>query len=197
MRKPFPDHPFWDFSLEVYAKEGVADACLRLQDDLGIDVNMLLFCCWAGHSGDGELGMRFIADAAGAVGAWHDEIVRPLRRVRRRLKEGFNGFDEERSRKLRRQIQSIEIDSEHIEQLFLGEAFVPGKDGDMTEAIRAGHAAANLAGYLAVSGVAGTAGHLRHMGTLLAASFPDMKEEAVDAVMASVWAGKGQNRKDS
>ena len=73
MGKPFPDHLFWDFSLEVYAKEGVADACLRLQDDLGIDVNMLLFCCWAGHSGGGELGKRFIADTAGAVGAWHDE----------------------------------------------------------------------------------------------------------------------------
>lgn len=194
MRKPFPDHPFWDFSLEVYAKEGVADACLRLQDDLGIDVNMLLFCCWAGHSGGGELGKRFIADAAGAVGTWHDEIVRPLRRVRRRLKEGFRGIDEERSRKLRREIQAIEIDSEHIEQLFLGETFAPGKDGDMPVEIRAGHAAANLAGYLAVSGVAGTGGHLRNMRTLLAASFPDLKADAVDAVMAPVWAGKSRNR---
>ena len=194
MGKPFPDHPFWDFSLEVYAKEGVADACLRLQDDIGIDVNMLLFCCWAGHSGGGELGMRFIADAAGAVGPWHDEIVRPLRRARRRLKEGFTGFHEERLRKLRREIQCIEIDSEHIEQLFLGETFAPWKDGDMLAEIRAGHAAANLAGYLAVLGVAGTAGHLRSMRTLLAASFPDLKEEAVYAVMASVLAGKGRNR---
>ena len=194
MGKPFPDHPFWDFSLEVYAKEGVADACLRLQDDLGIDVNMLLFCCWAGRSGGGDLGMGFIAEAAGAVGAWHDEIVRPLRRARRLLKEGFTGFHDERSRKLRRQIQSIEIDSEHIEQLFLGETFAPGNDGDLPREIRAGHAATNLAGYLRVSGVTGTAGHLGSIRTLLAASFPDLKEEAVDAVMASVWAGKGRNR---
>ncbi len=120
MGKSFPDHPFWDFSLDVYAREGVAGACLRLQDDNDIDVNMLLFCCWAGHSGGGELRKRFIADAAGAVGAWHDEIVRPLHRVRRRLKEGIGGFHEERSRHLRREIQAIEIDSEHIEQLFLG-----------------------------------------------------------------------------
>ena len=189
MRKPldFPEHPFWDFSLEVYAKEGVADACLKLQDDLGIDVNMVLFCCWAGHSGGGELGLRLIADAAGAVGSWHDEIVRPLRRLRRRLKEGFRGIDEERSRKLRREIQAIEIDSEHIEQLFLGERVAPGKDAELPAEIRAGHAAANLAGYLVMSGVAGPAGHLGSIRTLLAASFPDLKGEAVDAVMASVW----------
>ncbi len=64
-----------------------------------------------------------------------------------------------------------------------------GNDGDLPAEIRAGHAAANLAGYLAVSCVAGTAGHLRSIRTLLAASFPDLKGEAVDAVMASVWGG--------
>jgi hypothetical protein len=36
------DNPFWDFSLALYAKEGVADACLLLQDKLGYDVNLLL-----------------------------------------------------------------------------------------------------------------------------------------------------------
>ena len=69
----------------------------------------------------------------------------------------------------------------------MGETFAPGNDGELPAEIRAGHGAANLAGYLAVSGVAGTAGHLRDIRTLLAASFPDLKGEAVDAVMASVW----------
>ena len=120
-------------------------------------------------------------------------IVRPLRRVRKRLKEGFRGIDEERLLKLRREIKAIEIDSEHIEQLFLGETFAPGKNGDMPVEIRAGHAAANLAGYLPVSGMAGTAGHLGDFRTLLAASFPDLEGGAVDAVMAAVWAGKSRN----
>ena len=191
MRKPleFPDHPFWDFSLDVYAKEGVANACLRLQDALGIDVNMLLFCCWAGHLGGGELGLRLIADAAGAVESWHDEIVLPLRRLRRRLKDGFTGILEERSLNLRREIQAIEIDSEHIEQLFLGEILASGNDAEMPEDIRAGHAAANIAGYLKVLGAEGTAGHLKEIRTLLCATFPDLEGEAVDAVMSSVWAG--------
>lgn len=189
MRTPleFPDHPFWDFSLEVYAREGVADACLRLQDDLGIDVNMLLFCCWAGRSGGGELGERTIADAAGAVGSWNDEIVRPLRRLRRRLKGGFTGVREERSLELRREIQAIEIESEHIEQLFLGETFARADDEKLPAEIRAGHAAVNVAAYLRVSGAAGTAGHLRGIGTLLAATFPDLKGEVLDVAMSSAW----------
>jgi uncharacterized protein (TIGR02444 family) len=189
MRRPleFPDHPFWNFSLEVYARKGVADACLSLQDDLGIDVNMLLFCCWAGHSGGGELGGRIIADAAGAVASWHDEIVRPLRRLRRRLKGGFAGISEERSLELRRKIQAIEIESEHIEQLFLGETYARAEDAELPADIRAGHAALNVAAYLRVSGGAGTAGHLREIRTLLAATFPDLRGEAVDAALSSAW----------
>ena len=38
-------------------------ARLAAMDDLGIDVNMLMFCCWAGRSGGGDLGPRLIADA--------------------------------------------------------------------------------------------------------------------------------------
>ncbi len=34
-------HPFWNFSLEVYGGEGVARACLELQDRRGVDVNLL------------------------------------------------------------------------------------------------------------------------------------------------------------
>jgi len=39
-------NPFWDFSLAVYRRPGVAAACLRLQDEAGVDVNLLLYFCW-------------------------------------------------------------------------------------------------------------------------------------------------------
>ena len=39
---------FWDFSLALYGRPGVAPALIGLQDRLGLDVNMLLYCCWAG-----------------------------------------------------------------------------------------------------------------------------------------------------
>ena len=36
----FLPHPFWNFSLELYAGEGVAEACLDLQERRGCDVTM-------------------------------------------------------------------------------------------------------------------------------------------------------------
>ncbi len=44
-------NPFWDFSLAVWGREAVEPACLALQERHGIDVNVLLFCGWAGRRG--------------------------------------------------------------------------------------------------------------------------------------------------
>lgn len=37
---------FWDFSLAVYQAQGVESACLELQDEHGVNVNLLLLLCW-------------------------------------------------------------------------------------------------------------------------------------------------------
>src|SRR6202000_1576818 len=39
---------FWTFSLAVYADPAVQRECLALQDDHGVDVNLLLFCAFVG-----------------------------------------------------------------------------------------------------------------------------------------------------
>ncbi|MCG8546534.1 MAG: TIGR02444 family protein, partial [Alphaproteobacteria bacterium] len=38
-----PGNAFWNFSLRAYARPGVADACIRLQDRYGVDVNVLFY----------------------------------------------------------------------------------------------------------------------------------------------------------
>ena len=38
--------PFWRFSLAFYRRAGVADACIALQEEAGVDVNLLLFLLW-------------------------------------------------------------------------------------------------------------------------------------------------------
>jgi uncharacterized protein (TIGR02444 family) len=38
----------WSFSLAVYSDGSVQQECLNLQDQYGIDVNVLLFCAYAG-----------------------------------------------------------------------------------------------------------------------------------------------------
>ena len=42
------DEDFWRFSTRIYRLDRVADSCLALQDRFGVDVNMMLFCCWSG-----------------------------------------------------------------------------------------------------------------------------------------------------
>ena len=83
----FLPHPFWNFSLELYAGEGVAEACLDLQERRGCDVNILLFCCWLGASGRSTLTADRLRSILKASDVWQAEIVRPLRQVRRLLKD--------------------------------------------------------------------------------------------------------------
>ncbi|MEQ8935230.1 MAG: TIGR02444 family protein, partial [Amphiplicatus sp.] len=119
------DFPFWTFSLAVYGRGGVPEACLALQEAYGIDVNLLLFCCWAGAGGTAldEAAMKRCADAAGA---WHGEIVRGLRTVRQRLKGGFGSVRGEDAEALRRKILGLELEAEKIEQgLLAGTMSVP------------------------------------------------------------------------
>ena len=40
-----------DYSLKVYADPATARTCLELQNQFGLDVNLLLFCLYAGHHG--------------------------------------------------------------------------------------------------------------------------------------------------
>lgn len=136
----FPDHPFWDFSLRVYGSEGVAPACLALQEAHGVDVNLLLFCCWLGATGRGTVDADGIARLQTAVADWHAEIVRGLRAVRRRLKEPVAGEDRTLALALRKHVQKTEIDAEHIEQLMLaaaGEALPAAPPGEPAEDARA------------------------------------------------------------
>lgn len=57
----------WTFALEAYARPGVAALCLRLQDEHGLDVDVLLACLWLAARGldldDAEL-ERILAAAA-------------------------------------------------------------------------------------------------------------------------------------
>ena len=86
---PAKEHALWDFSQDLYGRPGVAEACLSLQDRRGLDVNILLFCCWAGMRGQ-ALTVEALAACLDTVRPWQDQVVKPLRAVRRWLKVGEN-----------------------------------------------------------------------------------------------------------
>ncbi|MEP9368794.1 TIGR02444 family protein [Xanthobacter sp. VNH20] len=109
------DRSLKDFALELYGREGVAPACLRLQEKTALNVNLLLFAAWVGACRRRELAPETAAAAEERVGEWHRDIVLPLRAVRRRLKTGPYPAPSARTGGLRGTIQGVEIGAEVIE----------------------------------------------------------------------------------
>ena len=108
------DNEFWRFSLAVYSRAGVAEECLALQEIAGADVNMLLFCAWAGMQTI-VLSRDDIEQALRLVVAWQDNVVRPLRGVRQSVK----ALEHHESENFRARVKSMEIEAEQIEQAVL------------------------------------------------------------------------------
>lgn len=73
--------PLWAFSLQHYAKPGVKDACLALQDDRGLDVNVALACLWHERRGGAPLSQKDIERLIEAVLPAQRRVhaIRPLR----------------------------------------------------------------------------------------------------------------------
>ncbi|NUB09775.1 TIGR02444 family protein [Azospirillum sp. Vi22] len=117
------ENPLWDFSLAVYGRPGVPAACLDLQDRLGQDVNLLLFTAWAGMACNADLPAEELARIDSAVAPWRDEVVRPLRAVRRRAK----GEDDA----LYKRLKAAELEAERVQQdrLFALSGLTPAPGG--------------------------------------------------------------------
>jgi uncharacterized protein (TIGR02444 family) len=108
----WPDNPFWDYSLTVYRKPGVAEDCLALQDRAGVDVNMLLMCFWVAEKGGGLLSDQAMAQLLAAAERWQQRIIVSLRLARKALGKDELGP----AAQLRRKIAAAEIMAERIEQ---------------------------------------------------------------------------------
>ncbi len=188
MAMEFPDHPFWDFSLGVYGQAGVPQACLELQSDHQLDVNILLYCLWLGASGRGTLDAAEMMRVTGSVAEWHEEIVRGLRAVRQRLKGGMPPAPEELSEPLRAGVQKLEIDFEHLEQLMLAAAIerAPDDNADGESRIRA--ALANAGRYFEALNVRQSSEDRRNLAILLKAAFEGLDSELVAKICGGLTA---------
>src|ERR1019366_9679259 len=67
--------PFWNFSLAVYGANAVEDECLKLQDQFGLDVNLLLLSAFLGAGHGVALTSDDISSARQEVRHWHEQIV--------------------------------------------------------------------------------------------------------------------------
>ena len=119
----WPTNPFWDFSIALYRHPDVADACIQLQERLGIDVNLVLYFAWLGVAQGRRLSPAEIGAAVDLATRWHDALVRPLRGLRTMLKGNPLGASALLAERLRNQIKSAELNAERIEQQMLYAAY--------------------------------------------------------------------------
>ena len=111
----------WDYSLALYKLEGVAPACLILQDQHGFDVNLILFCLWYG-SQNGRLSRETLQEALELSKYWSELAVLPLRSVRTAIKADplIQALPEaEYIATLREQVKKLELSAEKIQQTML------------------------------------------------------------------------------
>jgi uncharacterized protein (TIGR02444 family) len=115
--------PHWAFSLAVYGREGVPHACLRLQDGIGLDVNVLLLALFFAGTRNGAITVDTIAAADAEIATWRAEVVVALRRLRILLKDGPPGAPRPVTTELRASIKNAELSAEQIEQAWLANWF--------------------------------------------------------------------------
>src|SRR5215470_5475198 len=104
------DEALWRYSLAFYARPGVSEALLALQDRAGCDVNLILYALWLGVSGGGRLTKGELARADLIARPIRTEIVEPLRALRRKLRAKPDADIQ----RLRESIKALELDAERV-----------------------------------------------------------------------------------
>lgn len=119
----------WTFSLYHYARPGVSEVCLRLQDEYGVNVNIVFWTLWLGFRGQ-VLDAAQLAQTQRKAQSWDLHYILPLRQLRRRLKVEF-GTSDDSVEAVRVQIKQAELLAEKHQQQMLES--IPGSSNASTE----------------------------------------------------------------
>ena len=99
----------WEWALDAYARPGVPQAALALQDEHGQNTSFLL---WAVHAEAKDPDL--LARAAEAAKAWDRTALVPLRAVRRALKPALPPFSDHARESLREEVKGLELAAERL-----------------------------------------------------------------------------------
>jgi len=122
-----PNEPqiFWNFSIELYAREGVATACLELQNLYQLDVNLILFSLWYGIN-HGQIDRGLLQDVVNFSTNWREHVVQPLRNARSWMK--INSSSQMGFASLREKIKANELAAEKYQQDYLAKLIANAGD---------------------------------------------------------------------
>jgi len=113
------DGESWAFALEIYALPGVSDACLKLQNQAGVDVLILLMTAFTAVRLGILLTPAEINELDKACRDWREQIVRPLRTIRTGLRTGPAPAPGSETEQFRSKVKAIELDAERLQNQLL------------------------------------------------------------------------------
>ena len=107
---------FWDFSNQLYGKDGVAEICLDLQENLEVDVNLLLFCYWIACFKNIPSESEWMQISQFSK-SWNMNVIQPLRNARKSITEKLENHAANLAyAELREQVKGNELAAEKIQQ---------------------------------------------------------------------------------
>ena len=122
----------WSWVIAAYAREGVAETCLGLQDREDQNVCLLLFGAWCAATGR-TLDDDAVEAACDTARAWDVTAVAPLRAVRRALTAPVIDMDTTAREAVRAQVKTVELESER--RLLADLAVLGGDEGTPRDAM--------------------------------------------------------------
>jgi uncharacterized protein (TIGR02444 family) len=113
------DQSLWDFCLALYSRPAIEQICLHLQDQWGANVNVVLWLCWLADRGV-PVDQQQLDLALQKLASWHDDVVAPLRQLRRLIKQRYphnpDGIND-----VRMTVKKAELAAEKVELDWLEE----------------------------------------------------------------------------
>ena len=130
----------WAFALDIYARPGVADACLHLQNEAGIDIMMFLMVAYAAVRHRIWLTPSEFRELDDVCRPWREQIVHPLRAIRSGLKTGPRPAPNSETEQFRSKVKAVELAAERLQNQLLAECLPrrpPERDAVDPEDLRA------------------------------------------------------------
>lgn len=148
-----PGAGFWDWSVRIHDAPQVAERLHKLQDRLGLNVNILLWCCWCAMRFAGPLPDLLLRKAIDLIAPWSRDVTGALRSARRYLKKPPAQAEPAAVAALRENLKVLELDAERVEQSMLERLAeeMLARSGEPANALR--EARRTLARYAGLAGV--------------------------------------------
>lgn len=105
----------WQAITAAYARPGIAPLCLRLQDQGGIDVMVLLGLCYATRALGAPLSPVEVQALRDLSEPWRAAAVRPARALRIALRAPVAGVAEDRREGFRDRLKAVELAAERVQ----------------------------------------------------------------------------------